>query len=98
MRSMLRSRSLLPMLLVLSMALSPSCCKRPAQPAPVQPVVRVPVSCLTPELLAARPGPIATTLMDCLSQGNSAADCVAHDDRVREAYIVRLLANCGAKP
>lgn len=93
MRSMLRLRSVLLTLLVLSMALGGGCCKK--SPEPVRPVTVVPRACVTPEMKAARPKPIAETLMACLDQGNSPYDCVAHDARTREAYIVRLLANCG---
>lgn len=77
---------------VLSLALLPSCCKKSQTPV-AAPTVRQ--SCLTPELQASRPKPIEETLMICLDQRNSAGDCVAHDLKVREAYIVRLLANCG---
>lgn len=96
MPSMLRSPAPLRALLALFMALSPSCCKRPPTRDPVRPTTEILRSCLTPELLAARPPPIVETLVTCSSQGNSPEDCVAHDDRVREAYIERLVANCEA--
>lgn len=96
MRSMLRLLKPLPVLLVLSLAASPSCCKRQLLPDPVRPVQAL-RSCVTPEIRADRPKPIAEALMTCSDQGNSPEDCIAHDDKVREAYIVRLLANCGAK-
>ena len=98
MRSMLRLPGWPRRLLVLSLALSPSCCKRQQTQEPVHPVVEVPISCLSPEVLASRPKPIEETLMRCLDQGNSAEDCITHDARVREAYIERVLANCGVKP
>lgn len=98
MRSMLRFRVWLPGLLVLSLGLLPSCCRKPQTREPVQPVVEVRSSCVTPELRADRPKPIDETLMLCLDQGNRAEDCITHDARVREAYIERVLANCGVKP
>lgn len=71
-------------------ALLTACCKRaPAQPT----VVRQP--CLTAELLAARPR--SSDLMTC-SLSNRLADCLAHEVLERDAFIVRVLANCGVKP
>lgn len=82
------------LLLALSLAATSGCCK-PAKP-PVLPVVEVPRSCVTASLLAARPAQSDPTT--CSSQGNDVRDCLAHDVLERDAYITRLLANCGAKP
>lgn len=99
MRSMLRLRSSLLMLLALSTVPLPGCCKRSTPSEPVHPVMQVRTSCVTKELLARRPEPsIPQAIATCLDQGKSYDDCVAHDGAVREAFIVQLLGNCGVKP
>ena len=93
MRSTLRSWLLLLMPVLLTVLLG-GCCKSPKPPA--QPVVQVPVSCVSPAMAANKPPPPDPTT--CSHQGHSVVDCLAHDVLVRDAYIIRLLANCGVKP
>jgi hypothetical protein len=95
MRSTLRLFVPLQRLSVLSLVLLSGCCKRQTLPEPAPRVVTLPTSCVSPELRAGRPKPIDEALMICLDQGNRAEDCVAHDAKVRDKYIDRLLANCG---
>ena len=92
----MRSMKLLLMLLstVLSMAPLTGCCHAGAQP--VQPTVQVPTRCLSPKILASRPRPLDPTIL--CGPGISVVDCLAHEIELRDAYIARLVANCGGTP
>lgn len=84
------------LLMVLSMAPGSGCRRSGAQPAPVQPVVVVRQSCLTKTLMESRPmGLDPTTLCGLRS---SVVDCLAHQIELRDAFIARLIANCGVAP
>lgn len=100
MPSTLRSLVLLPLLLALSLAALPSCSKRSPSTAPVIPVVKLPVSCVTPDLQAALDHlePLEQWIATCSSLGNSPEDCVTHDDEIVRALLDRMRANCGGPP
>lgn len=89
MHSTMRLRSTLLMAALLAPMIG--CWRNGAQP--VQPTVEVPVSCLTPKILADKPHPLDPTTL--CGPGISVVDCYAYQILLRDAYIARLVANCG---